>query len=252
MTVDEQAPMILQAGDFVLIPAMHTIVSESLDALENETTRELIEIAAGRFRVGRTDVPSNLTMRIGHCQFASPDADLLVRLLPRVIVARGEPRLATLMQLVGEESLSQRPAREIILERLLELLLIEALRCGDATMSAPGLAQGLADQRLAAALCALHARPERPWTVADLANEAALSRSAFFARFSRIVGLPPMEYLLAWRMALAKRLLCDRELGVDQIAERVGYSSASTFSVAFGRYTGSSPARYGRARKAAS
>lgn len=90
-------------------------------------------------------------------------------------------------------------------------------------------------------------RPEHPGTVAELADEAALSRSAFFARFSRIVGLPPMEYLLGWRMALAKRLLCDRELGMDQVAERVG--SASTFSVAFGRHTGVSPARYGRVHK---
>ncbi|PTW47351.1 AraC-like DNA-binding protein [Sphingomonas faeni] len=250
MTVDGQAPMLLQAGDFVLVPAMHAIISESLDAPPVETTTEPVEIAEGCFRVGSVDAPADLTMRIGHCRFASPDADLLVRLLPRVILARGEPRLATLMQLVGEETFARRPAREVVLERLLELVLIEAVRSGDATMSAPGLVQGLADRRLAAALRALHARPERPWTVADLADEAALSRSAFFARFSRIVGLPPMEYLLAWRMALAKRLLGDRELGVDQVAERVGYSSASTFSVAFSRHTGLSPARYGRARKA--
>ena len=236
MIVDDQAPMIVQTGDFVLVPAMHSLVCESLDAPEIETTKEPIKIAEGLFRVGR---------------IASPDADLLVRLLPRVILARGEPRLATLMQLVGEETFARRPAREVVLERLLELVLIEAVRSGGATMSAPGLVQGLADQRLAAALRALHARPERTWTVAELADEAALSRSAFFARFSRIVGLPPMEYLLAWRMALAKRLLSDRELGLDQVAERVGYSSASTFSVAFGRYTGLSPARYGRTRKAA-
>lgn len=251
MTVDGRAPMLLQAGDFVLVPAMHAIVNESLDAPLVETTEEPVEIAEGRFRVGRVDAPAELTMRIGHCRFASPDADLLVRLLPRVILARGEPRLATLMQLVGEETFARRPAREVVLERLLELVLIEAVRSGDAMMSAPGLVQGLADHRLAVALRAFHAHPERPWTVAELADEAALSRSAFFARFSRIVGLPPMEYLLAWRMALAKRLLCDRELGVEQVAERVGYSSASTFSVAFGRYTGVSPARYGRARKAA-
>jgi len=251
MIVDDQAPMIVQTGDFVLVPAMHSLVCESLDAPEIETTKEPIKIAEGLFRVGRIDAPADLAMRIGHCHFASPDADLLVRLLPRVILARGEPRLATLMQLVGEETFARRPAREVVLERLLELVLIEAVRSGGATMSAPGLVQGLADQRLAAALRALHARPERTWTVAELADEAALSRSAFFARFSRIVGLPPMEYLLAWRMALAKRLLSDRELGLDQVAERVGYSSASTFSVAFGRYTGLSPARYGRTRKAA-
>jgi transcriptional regulator GlxA family with amidase domain len=111
------------------------------------------------------------------------------------------------------------------------------------------LARGLADVRVAAALRALHARPEHPWTVAGLAFEASLSRSAFFARFSRTVGVPPMEYLLAWRMALAGRLLRGQELGLDQVAERVGYSSSSSFSVAFALHTGMSPARYGRTKQ---
>jgi transcriptional regulator GlxA family with amidase domain len=130
-------------------------------------------------------------------------------------------------------------------------LLIEALRDGTGTPSAPGLARGLADGRLAAALRALHARPDYPWTVAELAAEAALSRSAFFARFNRTVGLPPMEYLLTWRMALAKRLLRQPELGLDQVAKRVGYGSASAFSVAFARHTGLPPARYARLNHAA-
>jgi len=84
--------------------------------------------------------------------------------------------------------------------------------------------------------------------VAQLAKEAALSRSAFFERFSRTVGVAPMEYLLAWRMALAKKWLGDKELGIADVAERVGYSSASTFSVAFTRHVGVPPARYARAQ----
>jgi AraC-like DNA-binding protein len=120
------------------------------------------------------------------------------------------------------------------------------LRSGAGTTTAPGLARGLGDERLAAALCAIHARPEQSWTVAELAAEASLSRSAFFARFIRAVGLPPMEYLLAWRMALAKRLLRERELGIEEVAERVGYGSASTFSVAFARHAGMPPARFAR------
>jgi AraC-like DNA-binding protein len=82
--------------------------------------------------------------------------------------------------------------------------------------------------------------------VAELAKAAALSRSAFFERFSRTVGLAPMGYLLAWRMALAKQLLRRREGAVTEVAERVGYSSASTFSVAFARHVGQSPMRYAR------
>jgi AraC-like DNA-binding protein len=246
LTVDGQSSMLLQTGDFVLVPAMRDLVSESPDTSAGPPATIPTQVGEGHFRLGRHDGPADLFMRIGHCSFGSPDAALLVPLLPQVVLARGEPRLVTLMQLIGDETRAQRLARELVLERLLEVLLIEALRCGVGTASSPGLSRGLADERLAAALCALHARPEYPWTVAELATEAALSRSAFFARFSRTVGLPPMEYLVAWRMALAKRLLSQRELGIDQVAERVGYGSASTFSVAFARYAGMPPARYAR------
>ena len=86
----------------------------------------------------------------------------------------------------------------------------------------------------------------RSWTVAELARTAGLSRSSFFDRFTRTVGLPPMEYLLAWRMAVAKDLLRRQDLGIDEVAERVGYGSASTFSTAFSRYVGQPPRRYAR------
>lgn len=247
ISVNGQPSMTVQAGDFVLVPAMHDLINESMVAPPAGVTMKPVEVDEGCFRVGREDGPVELRMRIGHCSFGAPDAALLIRLLPQVVVAR-EPRLATLMQLVGDETRARRPARELVLERLIEVLLIEALRCGAPTMSAPGLARGLADDRLAAPLCALHARPEHPWTVAELAAKAALSRSAFFTRFSRAVGLPPMEYLLTWRMALAKQLLCEHDLGMDRVAERVGYSSASTFSVAFARHAGVPPARYARRR----
>lgn len=248
VTVDGLSSVLLQTGDFVLVPAMYDLIHESLEAPEHEMTVAPIEISEGCFRVGTLDGPADLRMQIGHCRFGSPDAELLVPLLPQVILARGERRFATLIQLVAQETHARRPARELVLERLLEVLLIEALRSGGETLSAPGLARGLADDRLAIALRALHANPERPWTIAELASEAALSRSVFFARFSRTVGLKPMEYLLAWRMALARRLLCERKLGMDDIAGRVGYSSASTFSVAFARHTGVPPARYSRMR----
>jgi AraC-like DNA-binding protein len=80
----------------------------------------------------------------------------------------------------------------------------------------------------------------------QLAKKAALSRSAFFERFTRAVGLPPMEYLLAWRMAVAKNLLRRHDLGIGEVAERVGYGSASTFSTAFSRHVGQPPSRYAR------
>lgn len=246
VTFGNQQPIILQAGDFVLAPAMRNLVSESIDAPTDLSPMVPARVSEGRFRVGRGDAPADVRMRIGHCSFGAPDSALLVSLLPDVVVVRDCPRLSTLMQLVDEETREQRPAREMVLERLLEVLLIEALRSGTEAPSAPGLSRGLGDERLSVALHGMHARPEYPWTVSELANEAALSRSAFFARFNRIVGLPPMEYLLAWRMALAKKFLRERNLGIEQVAERVGYGSASTFSVAFARYAGMPPARYAR------
>jgi transcriptional regulator GlxA family with amidase domain len=183
---------------------------------------------------------------IGYCEFGSPDAALLVSLLPRLVHVRGEKRLATLVELVREEFRNQLPARDVVLARLLEILLIEALRSTAGTTASPGLVRGLADERLAAVIRRMHEEPRRPWTVAQLAKEAALSRTAFFVRFNRAVGLAPMEYLLAWRMALAKNLLRQNESAVADVAEHVGYSSASTFTVAFTRYVGLPPARYAR------
>ena len=119
------------------------------------------------------------------------------------------------------------------------------------TDASPGLVRGLSDSRLAAATRGMHARPTHAWTVAELAKEAALSRSSFFERFSRAVGVAPMEYLLTWRMALAKNLLRRNEGRIAEIAERVGYGSASAFSVAFTRHVGRPPTQYAREAQAA-
>jgi transcriptional regulator GlxA family with amidase domain len=98
-------------------------------------------------------------------------------------------------------------------------------------ITAPGLLRGLANARLAPAIRQMHGQIARSWTVAQLAKTAVLSRSAFFERFTHTVGLPPMEYLLAWCMAVAKDLLRRHEFGLDEVAERVAYSSASTCRV---------------------
>ncbi|MBU3077855.1 AraC family transcriptional regulator [Sphingomonas quercus] len=239
-------PIIVRAGDFVLSPSTHDQAIESIEAPPHGVAMLPTELGEGRFRIGPAGEPVNLRMQVGLCSFASPDAALLVSLLPSMVVARGEPRLAQLLHLVGDETRQSRPGRELVLERLLEVLLIEAFRCGIDIASVPSVARGLSDERLVAALRAMHARPAHGWTVADLAGEAAMSRSAFFARFGRVVGLPPMEYLLTWRMALAKRLLRSRELAIEHVAAQVGYGSASTFSTAFARHVGMPPMRYAR------
>ena len=248
MTLDDQPPVTLHAGDFVLIPATYGHTTTSLTPPPPETPDNTPEAQPdGTFRIG--EGPPTVRMLVGYCAFGSPDAALLVSLLPRLVVVRGEARLAALVHLVGDEARARRPARDVVVERLLEVLLIETLRATEGVTPAPGLARGLADERLAIALRLMHENPARPWSVAELAKRTALSRSVFFERFKRAVGLTPMDYLLAWRMALAKTLLRHDSLTLAQIAERVGYGSASAFSMAFSRQTGLAPSRYARARQ---
>lgn len=247
LAIEGSPELLLEPGDFVLIPATWNFTMSSMQAPDPQVfDRMPVMLRPGEFRLGDPDGALDSRFIIGHCVFASPDAALLVSLLPRYVHVRGEPRLAMLAQLVGEESREQRPARESVMTRLLEVLLIEALRSTGGTTASPGLVRGMADTRLAAALRRMHETPARAWTMAELAQEAALSRSVFFERFSRAVGKAPMEYLLGWRMALASESLRRGTSSVAEVAEQVGYSSASTFSVAFARHVGMPPARYAR------
>lgn len=247
LVVDAHEAIELRSGDFILIPAAHGVAMSSLAPPSQQIAETLpVALTNGEFRIGDQAGPTDLRMLIGHCSFGSPDAALLVSLLPQLVHVRGEPRLATLVQFVRDEFRERRPAREVILARLLEVLLIEALRSAAGTAASPGLVRGLADERLAVAIRRMHESPTRAWTVAQLAKEAALSRSAFFDRFNRAVGVAPMEYLLAWRMAMAKNMLRGSDSGVAEIARRVGYGSASSFSVAFTRHVGLSPTQYAR------
>jgi AraC-like DNA-binding protein len=247
LSVDGHEAIALRSDDFILVPAAYGIAMSSLASpSEQAPEAQPVALASGEFRIGDRDGPTDLRMLVGHCSFGSPDAGLLVSLLPRLVHVRGEPRLTTLVQFVRDEFREDRPARDVILARLLEVLLIEALRLTAGTPAPPGLVRGLADERLAIAIRRMHESPTEPWTVARLAKQAALSRSAFFDRFKRAVGVAPMEYLLAWRMALAKNLLRRTDAGVGEIAARVGYSSASTFSVAFTRHVGRPPTQYAR------
>ncbi|WP_137919846.1 AraC family transcriptional regulator [Hydrogenophaga sp. 2FB] len=249
LAVDGQAPITLQAGDFVLLPATPAFVMSGVDpvAMPVPVDPTALPEPTGEVRHGNPDGPPDVRLLGGYFVFDSPDAALLVSLLPALLHVRGIERLSVLVQLVNGESRAQRAAGDLVLSRLVEILLIEALRSTSGHDSPPGLLRGLADPRMAQAMRHMHGEPERDWTVAQLAKAAALSRSAFYERFMRTVGVPPMEYLLAWRMALAKTLLRQRELAMAEVAARVGYGSASTFSTAFSRHVGQSPGRYARA-----
>jgi AraC-like DNA-binding protein len=268
LAVNGEAAVELRQGDFVLLPATPGFVMSSLESGATPVDLDAQQIAAEAARLdggagaslaldetlrhGNPDGPPDLRVLGGFFEFGSTDAALLVSLLPAVLHVRGVPRLNLLVGQVGEESRTRRSGRTLVMARFVELMLIEALRSyaevnSDTDKAPPGLLRGLADPRLAQALRAMHAAPGRHWTVVQLAAEAALSRSAFYERFSKALGLPPMEYLLAWRMALAKDMLRGQSLSIQQVAERVGYGSASTFSMAFSRAVGMAPGKFGRA-----
>lgn len=237
----------LTESDFVLVPAAHQFTMASMTTGESDNGDPLaVTRLANEIRHGNPDGPPNMRALAGRLAFRSPDAALLVALLPGLIHVRGQKRLATIVELIRGEALDDRPARDMVLERLLEVLLIEALRSASDSATSPGLLRGLADKRLAVAIRRMHENTYKNWTVEQLANEAALSRSVFFDRFRKEVGVSPMEYLFSWRMALAKNLLRRGEGGIKQVAERVGYGSASAFSVAFTRFAGMPPTRYAR------
>ncbi|APA88149.1 AraC family transcriptional regulator [Paraburkholderia sprentiae WSM5005] len=244
LSVNGSELLILQADDFVLAPQVFSFAMTSIDPADDDHVCDApMALPDGSFRFGDAAVAADAQWLAGLCAFGSPDAALLVSLLPELVLVRGDRRLATLVKLVRDESRAQRPAREVVLARLLEVLFIEALRSTQ-TGASPGLVRGLADTRLALAIRQMHESPEKPWTIAQLAKAAALSRSSFFDRFSRAVGVAPMAYLLSWRMAIAKNLLRRNEDGVAAIAARVGYSSASAFSAAFTRHVGLPPTQY--------
>lgn len=249
LAVDDEDAITLEAGDFVLLPATPGFTMSSFEPARPvfvDPTK--MPAPTGEVRHGRRGGPPDVRLLGGYFAFDSPDAALLVSLLPTLLHVRGVERLSVLVRFVSEESGERRAGRNLVLARLVELLLIEALRSKPGDETPPGLLRGLADTRLAAAIRHMHGDPGRSWTVAQLAKKVALSRSAFFERFTQALGLPPMEYLLAWRMAVAKDLLGRDDIGVAEVAERVGYNSASTFSTAFSRHVGQSPSRYARER----
>lgn len=250
LTIAGQEPILVEAGDFVLLPATPRFGMSSLNPGPLRRIDARTDPPQQEVRHGRQDGPPEMRQFGGWFTFAAPDADLMVALLPQLIHLRGVPRLTQLVHMLGEEAARDDAGRNLILARLVEILLIEALRAAPTKAATPGLLRGLSDPRIATALRSLHGDITRAWTVPDLAGAAGMSRSAFFERFIRMVGSRPMEYLTTWRMAVARDLLHRGSLALEEVAARVGYSSASTFSTAFSRHTGQPPGRFLKAARA--
>ena len=181
----------------------------------------------------------------------------LIAQLPAVIhvpagTAEGES-LRPVIELLGAEVPLDEPGFSAAVPALLDLLLVYVLRAWYARQADRGLlgwAQALRDPAIVTALNQIQSWPAKPWTVAALATEVAMSRTVFARRFSRLVGESPLAYLTRWRMMLSARLLRETDLSLDAIATRVGYGSAFAFSKAFSREWGAPPDRYRRAERA--
>ncbi|MFJ1545128.1 AraC family transcriptional regulator [Streptomyces sp. NPDC088246] len=172
----------------------------------------------------------------------------LLRVLPPVLVVPDEEDCSPLRDYLEAQIGRVRPGRQIVLDRLLDWLLVCTLRDWfDRPEAAPPMwYRALGDEVAGPALRAMHEEPAHPWTTAELAARAGVSRTTFAKRFTELVGQGPVAYLTEWRMTLAADLLGRQELTVAAVARRVGYADASGFSAAFKRVRGVSPSAYRR------
>lgn len=194
-------------------------------------------------------LPGATTMLRGMFRLRGEAGRRLLAMLPPLVVIPAAPRTGAALDLLAAETTLDEPGQDAVLHRSLDLVLVLALRswCAILGPADPSWYAALTDPAIGSALDHIHTDPAHRWTVAELAAIAGLSRAAFAARFTQLVGQPPMAYLAGWRMTLAADLL--REDGgttVAAAAQAVGYQDAFAFSVAFKRAKGMSPSRWGR------
>lgn len=241
---------LLQPGELALVPHGdgHRLLSApgtpaaGLFDLPREYLSERYEV----IRQGGGGAATSLIC--GAVRFDHPAAHHLVRLLPTLISvgAWSAPEtewMQSTLRFMAAEARALRPGGETVITRLADILVIQAIRAWIA--QDPGAQQGwlgaLQDRQIGRAISLIQRDPGREWTVASLASAVAMSRSAFAARFSALVGEPAMHYLLRWRMHLALTWLTEEDVPVGELAIRLGYQSEAAFSRAFKRVIGVSP-----------
>jgi AraC-like DNA-binding protein len=254
LAVDGYKPVRLATGDFVLMPASRAFTIAS-DLGCEVVSLGVLACQAGEVRYGDPDLEADFKQLGGYFELDSVNRSLLSGLLPTLVhIQASDPaagRLKRTIDSLVEEALADRPGRDLVVDRLIEVLLVEALRFrseGVDAIGQSGLLAGLADPLLARALGRLHADVAHAWSVEELARAAGLSRSAFSERFSQKVGVPPMQYLIDWRIALAKAMLQRDSPPLEAVAAAIGYQSASAFSTAFRREVGRPPSHFARNR----
>ncbi|RJG14155.1 AraC family transcriptional regulator [Pseudomonas cavernicola] len=250
LEVEGSDPLLLQPGDLALVPhgEGHRLTSEPgiaaapLFDLPREGVSERYEI----LRHGGGGAATTLVC--GAVRFDHPAAHQLVRLLPRVISveASNSPQvdwIQSTLRFITAEAKALRPGGETVITRLADILVIQAIRAWiERDPSAQtGWLGALQDKQIGRAITLIHRDPARAWTLASLAGEVAMSRSAFAARFTELVGVPAMHYVARWRMHLALSWLKENDAGIGDLASRLGYQSEAAFSRAFKRFIGVSP-----------
>ncbi|WP_181366401.1 AraC family transcriptional regulator [Albidovulum aquaemixtae] len=262
-TVTGDPPIPFETGDILVFPRGDGYRMESAPGVPPEFDRAATiaffrDMAAGRLPYIVEEGGGGEPHARFVCGFLGCDPlsfNPLFAQLPRLLVIRrirdGDDTLAKLVDITLAEFRVDRWGGSRLRSGLSELIFVEAVRRYLAQESGErrGWLGALADPVVGAALRAIHAEPARPWTLGQLASQAASSRSVLAERFAEATGLPTMRYLATWRLELAARLLGDGGVKVGTVARRVGYSSEAAFSRAFKRQTGLSPADWRAGRR---
>jgi len=253
--VDRQSLVPLVGGDFVFLPAPRSYSLRSSPEIAVHSVLEVCTPEAFRqSRVIRYDGGGMSASLIAGCfTFATPESEWLVKYLPPIIHisasdAHSPPWFQSTLQFIASEIAQDLPGSSVIVDRLAEVLFVQAMRTrihSPFPDGNPSWLRGLADPQIGAALRLMHAEPERVWTVPDLARQVSMSRSAFASRFRILVGDTPLDHLTQWRMVRAASMMRENHpLTLSAIASAVGYESESAFGKVFRRIIGVSPGRY--------
>ncbi|QXJ19520.1 AraC family transcriptional regulator [Actinomadura graeca] len=197
-------------------------------------------------RAWGNDPDGSAVMLTGTYQMRGAVTQRLLAALPALAVVRGGTWRSPLVGLLGEEIGKDEPGQEVVLDRLLDLLLIAALRAWFSRPQAekPGWYRAHGDAVVGPALRLLHDDLAHPWTVSGLAARVGVSRAALAQRFGKLIGEPPMAYLTGVRLAQAADLLRESDATLEAVARQVGYGNAFALSAAFKRERGISPQEY--------
>lgn len=191
--------------------------------------------------------PSAAVFLCGAYRLAGDIGRSLIQALPPMLAIRpsAHDQVHDVVSLISRELTQSAPGQQTVLDRLLDVLLVLVIRAAyEHSSNAPRWYRAAEDPRLGRALQAMHEGPEHSWTVPELARLSAMSRPSFARNFERALGQTPMQYLTDWRMTLAREYLLAKELTMEQIAQRTGYSSPNAFAATFRRHVGLPPGRW--------